>query len=95
MKIELRKVDNKKVAGCCHSSVDLSAPSILLPRVRLPGTPSLLLSFTVKFVLYLSLQCVGRRKIKKKRPGLAHFFYKKVDNKKNTYQREAIEIEKN
>ena len=36
--------------GCCHSSVDLSAPSILLPRVRIPSTPSKL--FHIIFELY-------------------------------------------
>ena len=30
--------------GCCHSSVDSSAPSILLPRFQLPSTPSMLAS---------------------------------------------------
>ena len=30
--------------GCRHNSVDSSAPSILLPRVRIPSTPSTLLS---------------------------------------------------
>ena len=43
--------------GCRHSSVDSSALSIMPPRVQLPSTPSMLLSFIVKFVLYLSLRC--------------------------------------
>ena len=47
----------KLILGCRHSSVDSSAPSIMPPRVRLPSTPSMLLSFIVKFVLYLSLLC--------------------------------------
>ena len=51
---------------CRHSSVDSSAPSILPPQVRLPGMPSLLLSFIAKFVLYLSMQCEKRTKINKK-----------------------------
>ena len=41
--------------GCRHSSVDLSAPTILPPRVRVPSAPSTLLSFTV-FVLYFSCE---------------------------------------
>ena len=55
--------------GCHHSSVDLSAPTILLPRVRVPSTQSTILLFTV-IVLYLSCK---RKKINKKRSGLAHF----------------------
>ena len=65
--------------GCRHSSVDSSALSILPPQVRLPSTPSTLLSFIVKFVLFLSLQCEKRTKVTKKRPGLAHFL-KKVEH---------------
>ena len=65
--------------GCRHSLVDLSAPSILLPQVQLPSTPSILLSFIIIFVLYLSLQCETRTKINKKRLGLGHFFYKRID----------------
>ena len=42
--------------GCRHSSVDESVPTILPPRVRVPSTPSMLLSFGVKFVLYLSCE---------------------------------------
>ena len=38
--------------GCRHSSFDWSAPTILPPRVQIPSTPSMLLSFIV-FVLYL------------------------------------------
>ena len=53
-----------------HSSVDLSAPTILRSWVRIPSTP------------HLRLWCIWhwvekRTKIKKKRPGLAHFFIKK------------------
>ena len=42
--------------GCCHSSVNLSATTILPPQARVPSTPSTLLSFIVKFVLYLSCE---------------------------------------
>ena len=53
--------------GCRHSSVDLSAPSILPPRVRVPNTTLMLLS--------INIWIVSRRKDenKQKRPGLAHF----------------------
>ena len=34
--------------------MDSSAPTILLPRVRVTSTPSMLLSFILKFVLYFS-----------------------------------------
>ena len=66
------------IIECCHSSVDSSAPTILPPRVRVPSTPSMLLSFIVKFVLYLSCE---KNEINKKRPGLAHFFIKKYDHR--------------
>ena len=62
---------------CRHSSVNLSAPTILLPCVRVPSTSSTLLSFMVKFVIYLSRK---RTKINKKRPGLVHKKYIKTKN---------------
>ena len=40
----------------CRSSVDSSAPSILPPRVWVSSTRSLLFSFIVKFLLYLSCE---------------------------------------
>ena len=56
--------------GCHHSSVDLSAPTILLPRVRVPSTQS-----TLFHLLYLYYIChVKITKINKNRPGLVHFF---------------------
>ena len=58
-----------QMKGCHHSSVDSSAPSILPPPVQLPSTPSMLFSFIVKFVLYLSMQCEKRTKINKKEAG--------------------------
>ena len=39
-----------------HCSVDSSAPTILPPWVTVPSTPSMLLSYIVKFVLYLSCE---------------------------------------
>ena len=57
----------KSCPNCCrHSLVDLSAPTILLPRVQVPSTSSKLVSFIVIFEH-------KRRKINKRRPGLAHF----------------------
>ena len=53
-----------------YSSVDPSAPTILPPQARVLSTPSMLLSFIAKFVLYLS--CETNKK-KQKMPGLAHF----------------------
>ena len=66
----------KGFVGCRHSSVDSSALSILPPQVRLPSPPSTLLSFTVKFVLYFSLQCEKRTKINKKEGGFGRYFKK-------------------
>ena len=59
--------------GCRHCSVDSSVPTILLPRVRVPCIPPMLLSFIVKFVLYLS--CEKNIQINKKRPGLVHLIF--------------------
>ena len=39
--------------GCRNSSVDLLTPTILPPWVRVPGTPSRLLSIIIKFVFVL------------------------------------------
>ena len=51
--------------GCRNSSVDSSAPSILPPQVQVLSTPSTLLSFMVKFVLYFLFYCEkNERKLK-------------------------------
>ena len=51
-----------KTKGARHSSLVLSTPTILQPRVRIPTTPSMLFS-----------NCNEKRtKINKKRPGLAY-----------------------
>ena len=55
----------------------LSAPSIMPPRVRLPSTPSMLLSFKVKFVLVLW----KRTKINQKEAGFGPFFKKRREKK--------------
>ena len=47
--------------GCRHSSVDSSVPTILLPRVWVPSRPSALLSFIVKFVLYVKRTKITKR----------------------------------
>ena len=58
--------------GYRHSSVDLSVPTILAPRVRVPSTPSTLFSFIV-FVLYLSRE---KNENKQKEAGVCPFFEK-------------------
>ena len=63
------------IAQCCHSSLDSSVPTILLPQDRVPSTPSTLLSFIV-FMIYLSCE---KDENKQKEAGLAHF--KKKMNK--------------
>ena len=50
--VKLSEHQQIQTLGCHHSSLDLSAPTILLPRVRVPSSSSTLLSFIV-FVLYL------------------------------------------
>ena len=50
-----------------HSSVDLSAPSTLPPRIRVPSSPPMLLS------IYIDLCHVEKTKIKQKEGGLALF----------------------
>ena len=57
--------------GCRRSSVDLSAPSILAPRVRIPNTPSMLLS--------IYLWHVEKTKINWKRGRDWLIFFKKID----------------
>ena len=44
---------SKWIRGCCYSSVDLSVPSILPPRVRVPSTPSMLFQFI--FVIWIGM----------------------------------------
>ena len=60
--------------GCCNSSVDSSAPSILPPRVRVPSTPSMLFQF-ILFKLYICQlnSNVKRTKINKKEAGITPF----------------------
>ena len=54
--------------------MDSSAPTILLPRVRVPSTPSTLFSFIV-FVLYLSCE-----KNENKQKGAGFGPFKKIDS---------------
>ena len=53
--------------------VDSSVPTILPPQVRIPCTPSTLLWFIVKFVLYLSFE---KTENKQKEAGLGPVFLK-------------------
>ena len=52
------------------SSIDLSAPTIMLPQVQVTSTPFSLSSFIVKFVLYLSRE---KKKNKQKEAGFGSF----------------------
>ena len=63
------------IEGCRHSSVDLFAPSILLPQVLVPSTPSMLLS------IYIDFSHVENTKMNKMRPEFGPFFKNKVDSK--------------
>ena len=58
--------------GCRYSSVDLSAPSILSLWVRVPSTPSMLLS------IYIWIVSCGKDKNKQKEVGLGPFFNKTI-----------------
>ena len=54
------KSQGKLLVRCRHSSVDLPAPTILPPWVRVPSIPSTLFSFII-FVLYLSFEKNGNK----------------------------------
>ena len=58
--------------GCRHSSVDLSAPSILPPRVRVPSTQSNLLS------IYIWIVSCGKDENKQKEAGIGPFLKKRI-----------------
>ena len=63
--------------SCRHSSVDSSAPSILLPRVRVPSTPSTLFSIYSVQIVNLSFELESEKyEIKQKEAGLGPFFKK-------------------
>ena len=53
--------------GCHYNSVDLSAPTILPPRVRMLSTPYMLLS------MYIWIMSCGKDENKQKKPESAHF----------------------
>ena len=59
--------------GCHHSSVVSSVPSILLPWVRVPITPSMLSHLYCAIFVFAMWK---RTKINKKKLGLAHFLTK-------------------
>ena len=58
--------------GCRHSSVDLSAPSILPPQVRIPSTSAMLLSNYIWIVT-----CI-KDENKQKEAGIGPFLTKKM-----------------
>ena len=58
--------------GCRHSSVESSAPSILLSRVRIPSIPSTSTLFLFSLLYYICYFIEKRTKINKKRPVVAH-----------------------
>ena len=64
---------------CCYSSVDLSAPSIMPPQVRVPSTPSTLFSIYIVQIVYLSfeLEC-EKNKNKQKEAGIVPFKKRKL-----------------
>ena len=66
--------------------MDLSTPTILLPRAQIQSTPSMLLQFIVNFVLYLSLE---KNENKQKEAEFGPFFKKKqkVNFRKNKLSR--------
>ena len=63
--LEAKIQSNLISLGCCHSSVDSSAPTILPPQVRVPSTPSML--FHLQYLCYICN--VKRTKIKQKQAG--------------------------
>ena len=65
--IEKYEYKQKKGQEGCRP-VDWSMPTILPPRIRVPSTPSTLLSFIVKFVLFLK-----KNEIKQKEAGFGPF----------------------
>ena len=60
----------------------VSVPTILPPQVRVLSTPSILLSFMVKFVLYLSCE---KNENKQKETGVGPFFTKNLIISHNTF----------
>ena len=57
---------------CQQGSVDSSAPTILPPRVRVPSTPSMLLS------IYIDLCHVEKTKINKKEARIGPFLKRNI-----------------
>ena len=70
--VRIKKHGNIPFMGGRHYPVVSSVPTILRPWVQIPSTPSTLFSICIEIVTR------KERKINKKRPGLAHFFLKKV-----------------
>ena len=84
---------NIKTLGCHRRSVELSAPTILLPRVQVPSTPFMLLSF-IELVLYLLCEKIENKQ-KEARFGPFKNFYGNLQsnfpcqNSKCQYHRES------
>ena len=76
--LDLGKGNNK---GCRNSSVDSSAPSILLPQVRVPSKPSTLFSIYIVQTVYLPIEFECEKNENKHRRGRDWPFFKK--NKSN------------
>lgn len=56
--------------GSCHSSVDLSAPTLQRPRVQIPTTLTMLFPFRVKFYVIIVITYIEKRtKINNKEAG--------------------------
>ena len=72
---ELRPILTINYMVCRHSSVDSSAPTIQSPRVQVPSMPSMLLSFIVKFVLYLLCE---KNRNKQKEAGFGPFLKQSI-----------------
>ena len=62
----LGQSNNYQTLGCRHSSADSSAPTILLPQVRVPNTPCTL------FITYCRICAKFVNKKNNLRPDLAH-----------------------
>ena len=63
----------RNMLGCRHSSVDSSAPSILLPRVQVPSTPSMLFSIYIIQIVYLSFELECKKNENKQKEAGIYF----------------------
>ena len=70
---KVAKLKRKKIQCGRQISVVRSAPTILLPRVRIPSTLSLLFHFKTKKSIWVCFWNEKWMKMNNKRPGLVHF----------------------